>query len=161
MVVIAKWLCETHDDFLPIQLGKYEKGSPFELALTEHICNDRIDYKVRSYDSARLVRPRPDLHKWWKQEAACDEQPQAPDAPSLLTDTETRILCYLRELHPQLRNQLDIGAGADIARATVSKCLKGLREAGLVHRPKGQRKGEGLTDKGKVLADQICSKLLR
>ena len=73
-----------------------------------------------------------------------------------LSENETKILLYLFEQDPILKGQSDIAAGTDLARATVSACLRHLRLIGIVHRPDGERKGEGLTPKGKPIASRLA-----
>lgn len=78
------------------------------------------------------------------------------DLPNVSVN-EVRILLYLRDMHPQSKFQYDIVEGARLARATVSTCLANLRAVGLVHRPHGNRKGDGLTNRGKTLADRLAA----
>jgi predicted transcriptional regulator len=78
---------------------------------------------------------------------------QQPDVQ--LTDNDERVLLYLLEMHPRLRFKVDVATGADISEETARKLLDRLRDAGLVHRPKGPRKGIGLTDKGRQLAQRL------
>lgn len=85
------------------------------------------------------------------------EKPPTKTAADLgLTDNDERVLLYLNELHPRLCTQADIEAGAGIARKTVSESLTRLLAADLVRRPQGERKGNGLTEKGKRLADRLA-----
>jgi hypothetical protein len=74
-----------------------------------------------------------------------------------LSDNEVRVLLYLLEMYPRLRTQVNIEAGATLARCTVSETLKRLRTVGLVHQPNGPRKGHGLTGRGKQIAQHLST----
>jgi hypothetical protein len=75
-----------------------------------------------------------------------------------LSDNDVRVLLYLYDEHPQLRQLADIMAGARIAKETARKSLKHLRTARLVDRPMGERKGNGLTEEGKKLAEDLANR---
>jgi hypothetical protein len=77
------------------------------------------------------------------------------DGELTIDDNDERILLYLLEMYPRLSQQEDIVAGARVSRETVRKALARFRSAGVTQRPKGQRKGDGLTNKGKELAEQL------
>jgi hypothetical protein len=111
-------------------------------------------------DLVRLVAVRPSA-----TDAPADHAPAGANVPTprsepaaggeQLTSKDVKVLLYLFEMHPRLCQQPDIVAGTELSRGTVSKSLKALRSAGLVHRPKGGRKGDGLTDEGKRLAEHL------
>jgi hypothetical protein len=77
--------------------------------------------------------------------------PEQSDWPPV-SDSDEKVLLYLLEQHPRLRHQADIAAGTGLSSRTVGDCLKRLRGGGLTGRPEGERKGEGLTEKGMQLA---------
>jgi hypothetical protein len=77
--------------------------------------------------------------------------PEQPDWPPV-SDNDAKVLLYLLEEHPRLRQQADIAAGTELSPRTAADCLKRLRGEGLTGRPEGERKGEGLTEKGMQLA---------
>ena len=76
-------------------------------------------------------------------------QPRA--APSL-EQSEFDILCFLSESDPVLKLQVDIetGAGESMSHGKAGKLLNRLEELEYVHRPKGSRKGYGITIAGKA-----------
>ena len=93
-----------------------------------------------------------------KNMSAQPSTPPAPQQPTqALTKPDEMVLLYLLDQHPVLRTQPDIEAGAALSRKTVGESLKRLMDARLVHRPKGERRGGGLTEAGKHLAERLKS----
>jgi len=76
--------------------------------------------------------------------------------PPAVSDNEERVLMYLHDCGLRLKSQYEIAEGTRLARKTVSDCLNRLRKRGLVHRPRGPRKGETLTEKGKELTKELA-----
>jgi DNA-binding MarR family transcriptional regulator len=114
----------------------------------------------RVLKACRIERPMPPS-AWIDAELGAvlaKLRPVATAVPSL-TREDGQVLLYLLEMHPLLRLQPDIEQGARLAHATVSDSLGRLRQAGYVHRPQGERKGSGLTDEGKKLAER-CKELV-
>ncbi|MGI6417253.1 MAG: helix-turn-helix domain-containing protein [Thermoguttaceae bacterium] len=96
--------------------------------------------------------------------AACPpgERTTVTDPPEVqLTSAEMDILEVLSESQPELLTQESLegklyGRGPDAALSdrTIRNCLKNLEESGVVHRPRGPKKGFGLTDIGRKLTRQ-------
>lgn len=74
--------------------------------------------------------------------------------PSLTPDDASIVRC-LWEQHPIVQSQVDIEASTLLSRKQVGSRLNYLRELGLVHRPHGDRGGEGLTERGKGFAKTL------
>jgi HEAT repeats len=79
------------------------------------------------------------------------QQPADTEIP--LASTEVAILTALYKKYPQLVSQYNFEGRS---RGTVGPALTKLRNAGYTHRPKGQRKGETLTQKGFVVAKRLA-----
>lgn len=80
---------------------------------------------------------------------------QPTETGSQWSPTEVRLFAILLNKHPGLVLQNDL---VDVSRQTASPLLDRMRELGYTHRPKGERKGEGLTDKGVQIATQLATR---
>jgi hypothetical protein len=93
----------------------------------------------------------------WLATRPDDRTPPPESRPEWVTEAHERVLRYLLEMYPRLRQQEDIATSTGLARQTVKDALDALRERGYVHRPEGDRKGDGLTNQGKQLAEHLKS----
>jgi DNA-binding MarR family transcriptional regulator len=85
-----------------------------------------------------------------------DQQPGC----AALRPLEVEILAVLAESEHVLMCQEDIAAAVHRTRTAIVQPLANLRSAGLVQRPRGERAGEAITDKGKrVFADVVSKKV--
>ena len=78
----------------------------------------------------------------------------APSAPPLDYE-DVQVLRYLAEMYPLTKSQADIEAGSHVSRRTIGRRLKSLRDRGLTHRPKGERKGDAITDRGRTILEGL------
>jgi biotin operon repressor len=72
-----------------------------------------------------------------------------------LTSEDMTVLRVLAERHPRTMKQVELEAATGLSRKTVCARLKYLRSWGLVRRPFGSRKGDGLTDLGLQFARRL------
>jgi hypothetical protein len=86
---------------------------------------------------------------------AAENDPHRPPSPPEGEDTlpavdgdDIKILAQLCKAAPRLLNNYALESETRISRKTVGTRLKRLIEAGLAHRPKGDRKGAAITQKG-------------
>ncbi len=88
------------------------------------------------------------------------DDPPAPAARGLppLDDIDIAVLLDLLDHDPVLRVQVDVEAYTGVGRKAVAASMTSLIDAGYSHRPKGERSGTGLTDKGRKVALKIKSK---
>jgi DNA-binding MarR family transcriptional regulator len=75
--------------------------------------------------------------------------------PAGLDRNNVAVLYCLSNREPTLQTLDDIVVSAKVSRDTASKALKELIADGLACRPKGERKGATVTDKGRTMAEQI------
>lgn len=80
--------------------------------------------------------------------------PSVEETPPLTREDTSILRCMLKS-HPQLMTLLDIEGESDVSRKTIGKRLEGLQVAGLVHRPNGPKKGAGLSERGKTIAERL------
>jgi predicted transcriptional regulator len=101
--------------------------------------------------SAKLASPpaTEPATKGQGDEAADDRRSAALDRNNVA------VLFCLSNREPALQTLDDIVVSAKVSRDTASKALKELIDGGLASRPKGERKGATVTDKGQTMAAQI------
>lgn len=103
----------------------------------------------------------PLLMDWVEQEhrlmcaALAASRKKAPSSPPtatksqlILRSDDVKILRALAQAQTPL-NQYDLEPLTELSRKTLSERLEHLRQAGLVHRPYGERGGEAITDAGR------------
>lgn len=91
------------------------------------------------------------LQRLRDQRGGADDESQ----PAGLDRNNVAVLFCLSNREPALQTLDDIVVSAKVSRDTASKALKELIADGLACRPKGERKGATVTDKGRTMAEQI------
>lgn len=156
---LAAWAVDDLREWLQAIRGQNEQGwgvrgweLPGKLPLWELPDQARPLGQLREIvRDLRSVGNKPTPESVGRPEAEGGEQ----SPPLQIDGNDEKILLYLLEMYPRLRLQPEVAAGAGASRETVRKSLERLRSAGLTNRPKGERKGDSLTQKGKELAERL------
>lgn len=144
-----------------VHLKLYHDARDRALAFHSLVPDVRKQLKIESDAVAGLQ----DIRSWAEQVACEAEAPPAAEGSDkdtrgeddelpMLSDYDILILHHLNK-PLQMSVQEDIAASANLSRGTVGKSLNDLRNHGLVHYPKGERKGAAITDRGRLALSKL------
>ena len=95
--------------------------------------------------------PKLDIVNEWKTLQVYLERLAIRRNSEAVSPEEMTILEVLQNEYPMTVTQEDLAAATRLTDRTVRKCVKRLSEAGLIDRPRGPKKGNALTAKGRAL----------
>lgn len=115
----------------------------------------RLEWNTAPEDSnSLLVRYGFELADWWTGQLADLAPAESPIPQIQLKEGEWQILHVLRKSAHKATFQDELAAHTRLSRWTLSHYLERLRSMNLVHRPRGDRGGESLTDAGRRFIDK-------
>ncbi len=120
-------------------------------ALLEHADAGRVELSLQSGDSDLLIiRYGSELAQWWTRQLAEMGPTDSSSFPKIeLREGEWHILRLLRKSSHKATLQDELASQTRLSRTTLGNYLDHLRSMNLVHRPRGERGGESLTDAGR------------
>jgi hypothetical protein len=76
-----------------------------------------------------------------------------------VTEIDLKILRYLDSVYPVTTLQIDLEEAIRVSHRTIGPALEQLRRWGFVCQPRGERHGEGITDRGRIFLRDLDERL--
>jgi DNA-binding MarR family transcriptional regulator len=156
MLQVAQTLTGSAEDCLGQCEYSIRESDPLWLrAILEHGDAGRLEWNTMPEDSnSLLVRYGSELADWWSGQLANLAPAESSSISNVqLKEGEWQILQLLRKSAHKATFQDELAAQTRLSRWTLSRYLDRLRSMNLVHRPRGERGGESLTEAGRRFID--------